>query len=466
MVRLVAAPTLVLATFPTPTIFSSPSTQNRDMATGIPSRGGKSRVSYRLEYDGKTPESEILNGEQANAIRILSVPGSPVNRMYYGDNLYVLRTLAYDPEIAGRVRLIYIDPPYATGGRFECRQQVHAYDDHLVGSDYLEFLRQRLVLLHQILAEDGSIYLHLDENAAHYAKVLMDEIFGESNFRAWITRKKCNPKNYTRKTFGNVSDYILFYSKSSKYVWEQQYEPLDAEKVNREYRHLEAGSGRRYMLVPLHAPGTRNGETGKEWRGMLPPPGKHWQYTPRKLDEFERRGEIIWSENGNPRRKVYLDERPGVPVQDIWLEFRDAHNQMVKITGYPTEKNPEMIRRIIRASTKPGDLVLDAFGGSGTTAQIAEELGRQWVMIDSSPLAMETMVTRLARGSERMGDFVKSRSHSKKLAVQIDLADRVLKSGLDIYRDTRSEPEPITMETTQEWAEKLGGEINSPAIHV
>jgi adenine-specific DNA-methyltransferase len=150
---------------------------------------------------------------------IISVEKYPKNRLIYGENLRVLRNLLNDNNVAGKVKLVYIDPPYATGFGFESRKQNHAYHDLIDGADYLEFLRHRLVLLKELLADDGSIYVHLDENMAFPIKILMDEIFGPKNFRNWITRKKCNPKNYTRKQYGNISDYILFYMKSDAYVW-------------------------------------------------------------------------------------------------------------------------------------------------------------------------------------------------------------------------------------------------------
>ena len=136
-------------------------------------------------------------------------------------------------------------------------------------------------------------------------KLIMDEVFGEKNCRAFITRKKCSTKNYTKNTYGNVSDYILFYSKTSDYVWNRPYEPWQYEKMIEQYPCIDEKTGRRYKKVPIHAPGIRNGETGKEWRGKLPPKGKHWQYTPEKLDELDKAGEIYWSPKGNPRRMVY-----------------------------------------------------------------------------------------------------------------------------------------------------------------
>jgi adenine-specific DNA-methyltransferase len=259
------------------------------------------------------------------------------------------------------VRLVYIDPPYATQSVFQSRSQTDAYSDLLVGAHYIEFLRERLILLRELLADDGSIYVHLDDKMAFHVKVIMDEVFGRGNFRNWITRKKCNPKNYTRRAYGNVADYILFYTKSDTYVWNRPFDDWTAERAEKEYTYTEEGTGRRYKKVPIHAPGVRHGETGQPWRGMTPPPGKHWQFQPRTLDEMDARGEIYWSPTGNPRRKIYLDASDGVPVQDIWLDFRDAHNQNIAITGYPTEKNPDLLARLIQASSNPGDLVLDCF---------------------------------------------------------------------------------------------------------
>lgn len=360
-----------------------------------------------LCYEGKRDEAEILSTYPA-LTRPIWGDEHARNHLYYGDNLPILAQFLQNPSLRGKVRLVYIDPPFATKSIFKSRSQRDAYQDLLAGAHYIEFLRQRLIFLRELLADDGSIYVHLDENIAFHIKVIMDEIFGKSNFRNWITRKKCNPKNYTRKTYGNISDYILFYTKSDHYVWNRPVQPWTDEAAQREYQYIEETTGRRYKKVPLHAPGVRRGETGKPWRGMLPPPGKHWQFTPQTLDEMDARGEIYWSPNGNPRRKVYLDESAGIPVQDIWLDFKDAHNQNIKITGYPTEKNADMLNLIIRASSHPGDIVLDCFAGSGTTLEAASQLGRLWIGIDNSPEAIRTTLYRFSHGTQPMGDFVKN----------------------------------------------------------
>jgi adenine-specific DNA-methyltransferase len=335
------------------------------------------------------------------------------NSLFYGENLRILAGLLRDSRIAGHVRLVYIDPPFSTQTRFHTRTLKHAYTDTLVGTEFLEFLRKRLVLLRELLADDGSIYVHIDEKMLFHVKLILDEVFGARNYRNCITRKKCNPKNYTRNQYGNISDYILFYTKSSQYVWNKPVEPWTEERA-KEYQYREKDTGRRFMKVPIHAPGVRHGETGKVWRGKLPPPGKHWQYTPATLDEMDARGEIFWSANGNPRRKVYLDQSSGVSVQDIWMDFKDAHNQNVKITGYPTEKNPELLKRIIEASSNPGDIVLDCFSGSGTTLAVANHLQRSWIGIDTSSTAIQTTLQRFVKGTEPMGDFVSTNNGNGK----------------------------------------------------
>jgi adenine-specific DNA-methyltransferase len=375
------------------------------MATSVPSKNGNGvGQTLELSYPAKKSISEILSVRNASRFDPIRETAY-MNRLYCGDNLAALRTLLEDESVRGKVTLIYIDPPFATRGSFLSRNQRKAYEDNLCGAEYVENLRHRLVLLRELLSSSGSIYLHLDENMIFQIKLVMDEVFGAANYRNLIVRKKCNPKNYTSKAYGNIADFILFYSKTDRYVWNRPVEPL-SEQSTKEYHYVEPETGRRFMKVPVHAPGKRNGATGGPWRGMLPPLGKHWQYTPETLDQMDARGEIFWSKNGNPRRKVYLDQHSGVGVQDIWLDFKDAHNQNIKITGYPTEKTPDLLRRILEASSRPGDLVLDCYAGSGTTMAVANELQRHWIGIDCSPEAISTILERFERGLKPMGDYV------------------------------------------------------------
>lgn len=272
-------------------------------------------------------------------------------------------------------------------------------------------MRRRLILLRELLSDDGSIYIHLDNNMLFEIKVVMDEIFGQKNFRGFITRKKCSNKNYTKNSYGNISDYIIYYAKSEKAIWHRATTSWTEEKIKKEYPCIDEKTGRKYKKVPIHAPGVRHGETGKEWRGMKPPGGKHWQYTPTKLDELDKNGEIYWSANGNPRRKVFFDENKGIAVQDIWLDVQDSLNQNIKITGYPTEKNPQLLERIIKASSNENDYILDCFVGSGTTLDIAQKLGRKWIGIDNSSEAINHVFKRFIHGVQEMGNFVKDKQN-------------------------------------------------------
>lgn len=360
-----------------------------------------------------------------NGVRFRNVTdykGKSIKRLYHADNLDVLNFLVQDKAVCGNVKLIYIDPPYNTGGAFETKDFKHAYNDNFTTQGYLDFMKPRLVLMHKLLSASGSIYVQLDSNMLFHVKILMDSIFGERNFRGMITRKKCKSKNFTRTTYGNISDYILFYTKTDSPVWNRPYEDWDEEKALKEYPFVEEGTGRRHKRVPCHAPGTRNGATGGPWHGMMPPEGKHWQYTPEKLYEMDARGEIHWSANGNPRRKVYLDQSKGIPVQDIWLDFLDVNNQNTRLTGYPTEKNIDMLKRIVEASSNPGDLVLDCFAGSGTTLVAAEELGRQWIGVDIGDESIKVIRDRFANGTMPIGDYV-SKKRKRNTDTSISLFD-------------------------------------------
>lgn len=329
------------------------------------------------------------------------------NRLIAGDNRKVLHSLLSDPTVAGRVQLIYIDPPYATGFDFESATVGPAYQDRTQGTEYFAALRERVLLMHALLSKTGSFYIHLDHNAVFGAKLLLDEIFGPQNFRNMITRIKCNPKNQVSKQYGDVCDYILFYTKSNKYTWHAPVVAWGDGEGEREYTCVEPGTGRRYKKVPCHLPGIRNGATGSRWRGKLPPKGKHWVHSPAELDRLDAEGRIYWSRNGNPRRKLYLDENEGRRRQNIWTDYRDTQNQNARVTGYPTEKNLDMLRMIIKTSSNEGDLVMDAYAGSGTTLAAASAENRSWIGIDSSATAIRVCKERLLKGTPRMGSHAR-----------------------------------------------------------
>jgi adenine-specific DNA-methyltransferase len=350
----------------------------------------------KIVYDNKKPEHDILESTSRAALRVVS--GAGKNKLIQADNLSALKTLVDD--YAGEIDLIYIDPPFATNGHFKISEgrantissgsdDAIAYSDTIVGAEFLEFLRERLIFLRELLSERGSIYLHIDYKIGHYVKLIMDEVFGRNMFRNDITRIKCNPKNFNRKAYGNIKDLILFYSKTTAPTWNDPRMPFTEEDEERLFKKTDA-EGRRYTTIPLHAPGeTSTGSTSKEWKGMKPPKGRHWRTDPAILEEWDKQGLVEWSSNGVPRKKIFLDEKDGKKMQDIW-EFKDP-----QYPQYPTEKSLDLLKFIVGASSNEGDLVLDCFAGSGTTLVAAQTLNRNWIGIDQSEHAIKVIQKRL-----------------------------------------------------------------------
>ena len=328
--------------------------------------------------------------------------------LYHGDNKDVLAHLLAS-GFRGKVKLIYIDPPFDSGADYVRKVQLRGakgtvkidgedytlgeqvqYSDIWANDNYLQFMYERLLMLRELLSEDGSLYLHCDWKRSHLLRCVMDEVFGPENFRKEIVRVKCNPKNSKRKAFGNVHDVILFYSNgdSKQRTWNPQREEVDSEDLARLFDKTN-DKGRRYTTVPLHARGIRKGETGRPWRDIPPAQGRHWAYRHSELDRFELEGLIEWSSTNNPRLIRYANEKDGDLVQDIWT-MKDPNED-----DYPTEKPQELLERLILATTKPGDIVLDCFIGSGTTAAAAQEFGRRWIGCDINKGSIHSTAKRL-----------------------------------------------------------------------
>lgn len=350
-----------------------------------------------LTYSGKMPKEAILHLMPKIS---LDINDADRNLLIQGDNLDVLSCLLHKYGFAGKVDLIYIDPPFATNSTFavgeertstisSSRSDKVAYSDRLTGSDFIEFLRERLIVARELLSDSGSIYLHIDYKIGHYVKIIMDEVFGEDNFRNDITRIKCNPKNFSRCAYGNIKDMILFYSKGTSPIWHEPYIPYTDDDVSRLYKKTDK-DGRLYTTVPLHAPGeTQDGVTGGAFKGIMPPKGRHWRTSPAELEKLDAQGGIEWSSNGVPRRKIYADEGRGKKMQDIW-DFKGYQYPV-----YPTEKNLDLLKHIITTSSNEDSIVMDFFCGSGTTLVAAQELGRRWIGVDASPVAISAATERL-----------------------------------------------------------------------
>jgi len=349
-----------------------------------------------LYYSGKKSVKEILNNTPICNL-YEEIPAE--NLLIKGNNILVLQKLR--EKYTNKIDLIYIDPPFSTNTTFTIgHERVStismsnsddvAYVDNLKGFNYIEFIRERLIIARELLSDVGSIYLHIDYKIGHYIKIIMDEIFGINNFRNDITRIKCNPKNFKRKAYGNIKDMILFYSKTKNVIWNDPKIPFTSNDKNRLFKKLDK-NGRAYTTIPLHAPGeTKNGVTATEFNDIKPPKGRHWRCDPKELEELNSTGLIEWSSNGNPRKIIYADEKYGKKMQDIW-EFKDY-----QYPNYPTEKNIDLLKSIILASSNEGSVVLDFFCGSGTTLIAAQELNRNWIGIDQSEQAIKITKKRLS----------------------------------------------------------------------
>jgi len=322
------------------------------------------------------------------------------NLLIKSDNIKGLNYLLNEKDLKGKIDLVYIDPPFATGGIFtitdgrastisNSRYGEVAYSDELIGNDFLDFIRQRLVLLKELMSEQGSIYLHIDYKVGHYVKIVMDEVFGIGNFRNDITRIKCNPKNFNRLGYGNIKDLILFYTKTNNPIWNEPREKYTEKDYEKLFPKIDK-QGKRYTTVPIHAPGeTWKGKSNQPFKGILPPKGRHWRTDVETLEQWDRDGLIEWSSTGNPRKIIFADERKGKRVQDIW-EYKDP-----QYPTYPTEKNPDLLDLIVRTSSNENSIVLDCFCGSGTTLKSAQTNGRKWIGIDQSEYAIKATIDKL-----------------------------------------------------------------------
>lgn len=361
---------------------------NKNATVEEPSVGYLKRTkNCSLDYQDKSDEFEILfsyvNGDFAS---IEKNHNQKENRYIFGDNYFVLKKLLDTHK--GKIDLVYIDPPFGTGNDFNSINDETAYSDKIVDSEFLEFLRKRLFLIRELLSEEGSIYLHIDKKIGHYVKIIMDEVFGYRNFINDITRIKCNPKNFSRNAYGNYSDMILYYAKNrDQQIWHNIREPMNEEKRKELFpkKHPKYGF---YTTHPIHAPGkTIDGDTGMEWKGLMPPKGRHWRYSREVLTGLDNKGLIEWSETGNPRKIVLASEHKGFKVQDVW-EFKDKGLSYV---DYPTQKNDDLLERIILNSSNENSIVLDCFCGSGSTLKSAFRLNRKFIGIDSSTHSLDVV---------------------------------------------------------------------------
>ena len=371
---------------------------------------------YELVYYGKKRAEDILADTMAVPLQPVRTFGGNgdgwYNMLIFGDNLQVLKTLLeqknagelYNADGTPGVRLIYIDPPFATRQDFRGSQDQKAYQDKVSGAQFIEFLRRRLVLMQELLASDGAMYVHLDWRKCHYIKTILDEIFGEANFQNEITWQRLSARSDS-KTYNHIHDVIYFYTRTQTFGFHTQYAKYSDAYIKKFYRYKDE-DGRLYSLGDLTARGLRRGETGQPWRGVNPAElGNHWKVRISTLEELDRQGKVYWPPKGRvPRLKQYLDEKPGRPLQSIWTDVSPVQYASSEKTDYPTQKPEALLERIIQCSSEPGDIVLDAFAGSGTTLAVTEKLGRRWIGIDCGKLAIYTIQKRMLNLKAKIGN--------------------------------------------------------------
>jgi site-specific DNA-methyltransferase (adenine-specific) len=359
------------------------------------------------------------------------------NKLFFGDNLSILREHVADES----VDLVYLDPPFNSNANYnvlfqekggeQSAAQITAFEDtwhwtqeaentfhetienapdrvvrimealrgFLGTSDmmaYLTMMTPRLVELHRVLKETGSIYLHCDPTASHYLKLVMDAVFSPTNFLSEIIWKRTSAHS-SAKRYGPIHDTILFYSKSPAYLWNNVYQDYEESYIETFFDQVDS-DGKRWKRSDLTGSGVRHGETGKVWRGIdVTAKGRHWGVPPSVLDELDAKGRIHWpkKEDGMPRLKQYPEDLAGVPLQDVWNDIRPMHNLSRERLGYPTQKPEALLERIINASSNEGDVVLDPFCGCGTSINVAERLRRRWLGIDITHLAVSLIRSRL-----------------------------------------------------------------------
>lgn len=330
-----------------------------------------------------------------------------INKIFWGDNLQVMSHML--KEYRGRIDLVYIDPPFDSKAQYKKTIKVRSqdvsndmmafeeiqYNDIWTNDSYLQFLYERLILMRELLSDTGSIWVHCDQSKGHYIKVLLDEIFGQENFVNQVTWKRTfahGDMGQGAKHLGRISDYILIYGKTNQMKINSVYTPYEQAYIDRVFSGKD-DDGRRWQSVSLTGPGgAAKGNPYYEFLGVT----RYWQYSQANMQKLYEEGRIYQSKPGAvPRRKMYLDESKGVPLQDIWTDIVPVQGAATENENYPTQKPIALLKRIIEVATDPGDIVFDCFMGSGTTQAVAMSMGRRFLGADINLGAIQITTRRL-----------------------------------------------------------------------
>jgi adenine-specific DNA-methyltransferase len=380
---------------------------------------GKRQSPVRVALPFQTIET--VNESTADRQKTLELfsSGRPTewrNRLIWGDKKYVLPSLL--PEFAGKVNLVYIDPPFDTGADFSFSAEVPGHNEGGSVStftkepsiieqkayrdtwgrgleSYVHWLYEAVVVLHELLADNGSMYLHVEPDVGNYVRLILDEVFGEAGLRTEIAWKRTSSHGNVSRSFGEIWESIFYYTKSpEEWTWNQQYIPFDEDYIEKHFTGLDA-DGRRWTTSDLVNPGLRP-NLRYEYKGYKPH-RNGWKISLEKMEELDGQGRLYFPKdpNGRIRLKRYLDETPGQIAQNFWGDISPINSQAHEAVGYQTQKPEALVQRIINTSSNQNDLVLDCFVGSGTTAIVAEKLDRRWIACDLSRFSIHTTRKRL-----------------------------------------------------------------------
>ena len=336
------------------------------------------------------------------------------NKLIWGDNKLILSSLKNGPmrkeiEAQGGLKLIYIDPPFDVGADFSMSieigdetftkqpsviEEVAYRDTWGKGADsFIAMIYERLKVMYDLLSDEGSIYVHCDWRVNSYMRLVLDEIFGKDNFVNEISWQKIRTTKAQSVGYGNVHDSILYYRKSDKAIFHNQYTELDPAYIKSHYK-TESGTGRLYRTVSMVQKGAG---PARDFGGKVisPPPGRHWIWSQERIDEAMKNNRIRFTSTGTPEKIQYLDEMAGDIVDDMWNDIYPINSQALEAEGYPTQKPEALLERMLRASSNEGDLVADFFCGSGTTLAVAEKLGRKWIGTDLGRFGVHTTRKRM-----------------------------------------------------------------------
>jgi DNA modification methylase len=352
--------------------------------------------------------------------------------LYHGDNKEVLAYLLAN-GFRGQVKLIYIDPPFDSGADYVRKVQLRGpkgtlkidgedyalgeqvqYTDIWSNDNYLQFMYERLLMLKELLSEDGALYLHCDWNKAHHLRCLVEEVFGPDGFKNEIIWQRVAARSDST-TYNHIHDVVMFCAKGPDFVWNQQYHHYSEDYLEVKYARKDA-EGRRYRLDNITSPNPRPNMT-YEWLGHAPPE-KGWRYSRETMQRLHDEGRIWYPDDKQKRPQLirYLDEADGVPLRSIWTDINPVNSQADERSDYPTQKPETLLERIIATSTTPGDVVLDCFIGSGTTAAVAQRLGCRWIGCDINKGAIQTTAKRLQGVMQEQAATLSSASQGELLA--------------------------------------------------